>query len=155
MACRVFDPQLPHETAEAQTIWLRRWTSNLLNSACVQDMCANMCLPGHSPLSAGCMTCLARESCTGTLKCLQCLGRDPQTLTQFEPVYACTVPAVAPVTVMGIVLGVVFGVLVLCTLVYTLLALTRRLPVRWQLAADRMHGFTPEGFQTRPPTTET
>lgn len=137
MACQVFDPHLPHDTPPEQTVWLNRWTSNLLNSACLQDMCSTMCLPGHSPLSSGCLTCLERQSCTGTLSCLQCLGRNPDTLNEFEPVYRCTVASVSPSTVTAGIVAAVLGLLLLFALVYFVLYKTRQLPHRQRLQVDQ------------------
>lgn len=139
MACEVFDPELPHGTPQEQTIWLNRWTSNLLNSACLQDMCSTVCLPGHSPLSSACLTCLERQKCSGTLRCLQCLGRNPDTLNDFEPVYRCTVDAVSPVTVTASIIAGVLGFLLLVALVYFLLYKTRQLPHRQRLQVDQTY----------------
>lgn len=136
MACRVFDPHLPHGTPAEQTVWLSRWNANLLNSACLQDACGTVCLPGHSPLSSGCLSCLDRAQCSGTLKCLHCLGGNPATLDDFEPVYRCTVPSVPPATVTGVVIGVVLGAVLLWALCYWLLAKTHTLPHRQRLYVD-------------------
>lgn len=138
-ACEVFDPHLPHQTADEQTVWLARWTSNLLNSSCLQDRCSTVCLPGHSPLSIGCLTCLQRQGCSGTYNCLHCLGGNPETLTQFEPVYQCTVDSVAPATVAGLLIGVIFGVLLLVAAFYSILWKTGYLPTRHRLATDHSY----------------
>lgn len=138
MACAAFSPHVlaPIETPEEQALWLAQFQTNLLSSACIQDFCSTVCLPGNSPLGAACKQCLAQAGCAGTKACLDCLGENPATLQEFEPVYACTSQALPPSTTVSMIIGIVMGTLFVVALVLTILFLTHRLPAKWRLETD-------------------
>lgn len=151
MACSAFNPELPHRTPEEQAVWVARWNSKLLNSSCLQRNCSAVCLPGQSPLSAGCLACLERVNCQGTWRCLHNLGANPATLEQFQPLYAQTVPTLAPATLVGILLGALFGFLFLLALVHFVLYKTGRLPEHWRLWVEARYVTTTEEHQVPTP----
>ena len=135
MACKAFDPDLPHGTDEEKQVWLSRWTSNLVNTTCMQDMCANMCLPGFSPASPGCLTCLKNQQCDGTYSCVKCVG-SPERIKSFDAVYDCTVSTLEPSTTVGIIIGILFGIMILVFVIGVVLVRTRRMPYYWKIHND-------------------
>lgn len=132
MACAYFNPQLPHDTASEQDAWLSRWHSDILNSTCIQQSCATVCLPGNPLLGAACKACLERNQCALTLDCLNCVDR----LDDFGTAYACTVPDVLTGgEVAAVVIGVVIGVILLLGIILFILYKSGRLlPIRWRIS---------------------
>jgi hypothetical protein len=151
MACSLFAPPLPHESVEEQELWLNRWKTNLLNSACIQDMCATLCLPGHSPLDASCLSCLQQQNCSGTYNCLDCIGKNPKNLDNFQIVYDCSINKVQPGTIAGIMIGCIFGVLLIIALVSFILFKTGKYPKGWRDRLDNEYFTEREEFKTSKP----
>lgn len=145
MACSVFEPELlPTETEEEKRVWLERWKSNLLNSACIQSMCSTTCLPGKNPLSSSCLQCLERNKCSGTYNCLHCIGGNPANLDSFELVYNCTRNTMEPGVLAGILIGCIFGVLFLISMVSYILLKSNVYPVLWKARLDHEYYTTSE-----------
>jgi len=136
MSCAPFDPNLPFQTTLEKAVWLTRWTTNLLNSSCLQTSCGHACLPGNSFSSDSCRSCLKQAKCDQTLFCINCVGLDTNDFTQ---VYQCThAPGLSLGEIIGIVVASVVGALLIVFLVMLILYKLNKLPIRTKLWIDRI-----------------
>jgi hypothetical protein len=136
MSCAPFNPNLPFETPIEQAVWLTRWTTNLLNSTCLQSACGHACLPGNSFTGDSCRACLKTAQCNQTLNCINCVGLDTNNFTE---VYNCTVaPGLSVGEILGITLGCILGTLLIIFLVFLILYKMNKLPIKTKLWIDNI-----------------
>ena len=133
--CEAFNPSLPHSNAIEQAEWVYKWNTNLVSSQCLQSACAHACLPGNSPVSSGCLSCLSAASCNATLSCLNCIGGEGANTNDFKTLFNCTTDN--PILTSGQIIAVIFASLIFFTLLITIVIFVLykagRLPATWKI----------------------
>jgi len=150
MACSQFNPRLPLTPtvsitkADRQLAWLGAWEANLLNDACMQSSCGQVCLGGNEVISKTCKACLNSADCQRTLSCLNCIDENQS----FSHVYNCTVaPGLSTGELVGIIVGSIVGVVLLIVLIMLILYKTDRLPIKTRLWVDSIGKSDPKPTQ--------